>query len=541
MLAVVGCVLLLSGLFVWSAVHAVRFFSAPSVLDEMPVSTRDTTAGLPLAPDGSVDYLAAYNAEFGEGATPENNAAVLVLKAFGAEIWSEHGEDEAAELMAGTRDALGLTADEPLPDTWLSPYEFVDSGRATEVAGGEVVDDYVIEELDNKCRERPWRGEEYPVFAFWLEENAHALDLLVEASKRERWFWPAVGGSSPSGLAEVTLPELSPLRQAGRALAARAMLAIAEGEPAAACQDALALRRLGRLVRSQDGCMIACLVGAALEDLVVDTEMAIALSGSVPVDLKKQLAVQIWALPGVTGRERVLDKSERWFAHGELLGHFRKMGISPTPQDFALARGVVDAWYDRAVEAAGLSPWAERHAALRAIEDEMDAIGDELGSATGAFTATLQGGNARQKPLKMLGLLSWVACAPPGDLYYAIQLSATQRADITALALLLAVHKAENGNYPGALSDLVPELLDEVPQDRFTEGDLIYRRTADGYVLYSLGPNMTDDGGPTEGLISDLRVEPGESDDIGIAVPLPMGPVAPTATKQAVTGGRADD
>src|SRR5689334_18948683 len=37
----------------------------------------------PLQPDGSIDYLSAIEQRFGDGVTPENNAIVPLLRAFG--------------------------------------------------------------------------------------------------------------------------------------------------------------------------------------------------------------------------------------------------------------------------------------------------------------------------------------------------------------------------------------------------------------------------------------------------------------------------
>ena len=46
--------------------------------------SRETTVLLgPLNPDGTVNYVAAMNQMYGEGVTPENNAAVLLIQAAG--------------------------------------------------------------------------------------------------------------------------------------------------------------------------------------------------------------------------------------------------------------------------------------------------------------------------------------------------------------------------------------------------------------------------------------------------------------------------
>jgi hypothetical protein len=61
--------------------------------------------------------------------------------------------------------------------------------------------------------------------------------------------------------------------------------------------------------------------------------------------------------------------------------------------------------------------------------------------------------------------------------------------------------RAEGDRLPDALDDLVPRILDTLPHDPFPDAPPLYRRTDDGYVVYSVGPNLRDDGG-------DLRPPP---------------------------------
>ncbi len=73
------------------------------------------------------------------------------------------------------------------------------------------------------------------------------------------------------------------------------------------------------------------------------------------------------------------------------------------------------------------------------------------------------------------------------------RLQAKRRLLTTDLAIRL--HQQETGSNPERLADLVPGILPAVPADPFGSGPLIYRRTDDGYQLYSVGPNGKDDGG----------------------------------------------
>jgi hypothetical protein len=63
------------------------------------------------------------------------------------------------------------------------------------------------------------------------------------------------------------------------------------------------------------------------------------------------------------------------------------------------------------------------------------------------------------------------------------------------VALAVRAHRAEHAAYPASLAKLVPTYLDSIPDDPFGTGPVRYKRTGSSYVLYSVGPNGTDDGG----------------------------------------------
>ena len=69
---------------------------------------------------------------------------------------------------------------------------------------------------------------------------------------------------------------------------------------------------------------------------------------------------------------------------------------------------------------------------------------------------------------------------------------------------------SSKGAYPSRLYALVPEYLDEMPEDTFSGYAPRYFRTTEGFLLYSVGENMTDDGG---------RDRKADGDDIVVQVP----------------------
>ncbi len=77
---------------------------------------------------------------------------------------------------------------------------------------------------------------------------------------------------------------------------------------------------------------------------------------------------------------------------------------------------------------------------------------------------------------------------------------ATQNRDATLVSIALTVYHRRHGQWPERLEQLCPDLLPEVPLDRFDGQPLRYRIVDDRPLLYSVGRNRIDEGGklPTE-------------------------------------------
>jgi len=90
----------------------------------------------------------------------------------------------------------------------------------------------------------------------------------------------------------------------------------------------------------------------------------------------------------------------------------------------------------------------------------------------------------------------------------------TQTQDNVSVAFALARYHCDQGKYPKQLDELTPTYLKQIPQDIFSGKSLLYGRTDNGYILYSVGLNGKDDSG--HGPDDDPA-----GDDIVIRMPLP--------------------
>ena len=92
----------------------------------------------------------------------------------------------------------------------------------------------------------------------------------------------------------------------------------------------------------------------------------------------------------------------------------------------------------------------------------------------------------------------WPLTAFAPALTKASELSHRTKVQTEALVATIAAirYKRVHGDYPENLDRLLEaDLLRELPMDPYSDKPLVYKRTADGFTLYSLGPDFDDDGG----------------------------------------------
>lgn len=220
------------------------------------VSPRTTFITAPVAADGLPDYAAHLTALLGPAPPPEENAAVLVLEA----LWPLEMKPGSRELAAVCRalGAAGPPRDPPLVDLENDP-----------LVKAAVDDTKVV-------TEKPWRGDDLEAVSAWVTRNSPALDRLVAASRRPRYWFasPTLLESARPMLFSLLLPDIQSFRRAARSLACRGMWHLGAGRTTEAWTDILAIHRLSRLLGSQEHrhatFLVTHLVAIAVAD-VADT------------------------------------------------------------------------------------------------------------------------------------------------------------------------------------------------------------------------------------------------------------------------------
>src|SRR5262245_1603435 len=156
------------------------------------VSRETTFVTAPLLANGMPDYESDILEHARDGVTPQNNAATLLMAA----LWP--GDLATSDYNVVTRE-LGL------PKVPSNGLQRLDKYIQRVVAGKQTVDDAATpvtsstaegftaaseedpaEKLYDRILNSPWTTNEFPRIAEWVERNQKPLDLLVEASQRER-------------------------------------------------------------------------------------------------------------------------------------------------------------------------------------------------------------------------------------------------------------------------------------------------------------------------------------------------------------------
>lgn len=446
----------------------------------------------PVRPDGSIDYLAALNEELSKGVTPENNAAIPLLRAYGP------GDNERID-PAFVLVCKALNVGVPPAEEGTIELSYFLSRNKKDRPGDDLTDDADVEKLEDRIKQ-PWRAEELPDVAAWVRRHDAALVHLHDAADRPRYFMPLVQGNvEPRMVIMTLLPALHRSRSLANVACARAMMRLGEGDAAGALADLMAVRKVARHI-AQGSTLVELLVGMSMDDLASENERVAATSGQVSAEQLRRYAAELAALPPLPSAMKVVDRGERFILldtlqvasrHGfirtsTMAGAMRGQEIGRmswldmvTPVNYNAALRRANSLLDRFVAVGKEPTYARRNAAITSIEDDLRAL-----QAKGAMLIVAPGD-------------MMIAVLFPGLLKIEQRCQAQEMSrDLTILALRLEAWKHDQGAYPDRLGELAPQQsLGRIPQDRFLDGPLHYHADDDGYLLYSVGANMRDDQG----------------------------------------------
>lgn len=467
------------------------YLSVPS--RQIRIGRETTYVDGPRWPDGYIDYVAVFNQQPSAGITADNNAVTILVQAHGVDVVNESIRQRYFEL-------LGVAPPPADGDYLLDDYEFITPTDSLASVDRGLLENFRLSR--EAAATRPWARDEYPDVAELLDRNAKPLSLIVEASRRDRYYSPLLSAETPPCAALILLPIEQEQWTAVRQLTARAMRRLWDIDAHGAWDDLLACERLARLT-GQGPFLIQHSVSCGTQRIAFGGEVALIGDVSLTPELARKCLADLRSLPPRRSVVEIMDDFERLAALDFVTLTARceasKHSFVPAMPELNLVlSGAVD-WnivleqvndeFDRLVAILEL-PAEERRRQLKQFGESVTAF--EMPPGNLDVRSFIYG---RHEVSIDVGRQMVKLHVPTVDFALSSEISAIARERLVVVGFALAAHRYEQGDYPASLTELVPNVLDEVPLDPWSGRELIYRPTDDGYVLYSVNADLQDNGG----------------------------------------------
>ncbi len=333
-----------------------------------------------------------------------------------------------------------------------------------------------------------------------LPGNRKAIELARRASAMQRCQMPYFGDSR-SSVISILLPNLSGLRMVSKLLIADGKRLEHEGKYDEAIGNYLITMRMGAHV-SQGVTLIEGLVGLAVwgiaDRAAVDMVLGRPLSAQQLTTLHRQLEAYAPRLPTV---QRGLE-GERAFGPAVV----DELCARPLQLPWRL-QGVDSLWIPAPPRPSSEDGWSRLEQRIgqlilpdRAVKRHMLGYYDEvLKRAQSGPRAAAKSDFDEERYLTEI--------IPRWDVLSRIMLPSLSRAtllghrakvELAALRIIVAIrlYMLEHyGAIPSSLDELNTRLPDHAMLDPFSDDPLVYRPGDSGWLLYSVGPDLVDDGG----------------------------------------------
>ena len=338
----------------------------------------------------------------------------------------------------------------------------------------------------------------------WLEDNQEAIDALRKGSRcpncwseyqsdeTELSKAPLATFLMVSAIVANAMEILPNYRRLAFALQWQIRYEANNGDIDTALSDSIALTKFGGHLQGH-GLLIEQLVGVAIEGLAHNAIFMLLDRIDVPADVLKSTQEE---LDKQLGRhEPVISwEAEKVFWYDTIQRTFTDDGKGGGRM---LVRGlayvVTDDWKENLWRYVSFS-FPDRKEMVAKIDryfGRFDELLDETPWDLHDVDIEDQGPNEVQITPFMLSLLG---PAHRGVSQIAWRMKTGKEALLTVLAVMR--YEKEKGQYPASLDELVEAgYLKKLPMDPYSDGPLVYRRTDSGFLLYSFGINLTDDGG----------------------------------------------
>ncbi|MDR3183477.1 MAG: type II secretion system protein GspG [Planctomycetaceae bacterium] len=500
----------------------------------MPLRVSKETSGIdsPICPDGTPDYFAVYEQTYIDKLLPaEDNGMSLIVAALGPKVleqaalakevpWeqmptNEQSKDWFITYYVPLCEHLGI-------DPYTKPHYYHTAGFYTMFKEKKLdsKEDPDGNQLYNKLVSAPFEKTDYLEVAQWLNERNPVLDLFGTAVRKTNYVcWHQRPQKEKSFVYAVLLPEMQAQREFFHDLRVRIAARLGSGDIDGAWYDIMSMLYLSRKHYIHQPFLVGSLIGFAAETQAYEAlDILLHQNGLSQAQLTR-FAAELSALPRADAlREAVrmelllpyMILVHRHYYHnygGGVLSPrnpFERMMLMPLemPIDLNIAGKQITSFYrqhridvnndtDFPLDVRTLQ---ERY---RTASTQLERKEEYMEKMT-AYLPLLALSSVRIRS-QVCGDIALFEGSPALGAVYQVVQRVNARLEVMRLAILIERYKLDTGSYPQSLDKLVPKYIDAVPFDPCTrQNTLTYKLkpSADtAYLLYSFGPNGTDDGG----------------------------------------------
>ena len=320
--------------------------------------------------------------------------------------------------------------------------------------------------------------------------DADIAGLREASAKRPEARFPIAYDHEPAF--EILLPHLTQMKGLCQLLQVRATAELAAGQSGEAFSELKLGFRLSDAIRD--------------EPILIDHLVRIATLGINLQTVREGLARHAWS-------DVQLAELEKYLASVNLLAEYQhamrgERAFGTSALNYIRRQGLrfnAHEWFTDSLSGEGFVSWmpsgwfyqnmltmSQMHQVftLPAVDEKAHRVLPEYVERLAAATEALGGESYR--PYKFFAAMFFPALSK------AIMKSARMQTyvDAAQVACALERYRLANDKYPDTLAALEPTFLEKVPNDVMDGKPVRYRiTTEDGYLLYSVGWNQTDDGG----------------------------------------------
>jgi len=451
----------------------------------------------PLDSNGDVDYLEAINLRCAEGVTTENNAFVKLFQVIGPipndaettnaiakrlgidppqedgdyfqefEAWlvqegqrrrDESWERETEGLM-GEGDPLAV----PKSELEFAPIENVQESRKKME---RALSQYVFAELN------PWSSSDFPEVEKWRKLHEPLMNVAREGIDRSHYYYPLVSDGTPRVM-NASLYYTEDISKLSWYFSLNAMNRLHEGDVDGCIEDLKSQFRLGIHI-SKGPTLVEELRGIATVGRVLDGVASVCASEKADAQELKNLLRWVNEMEMIGGAGQRVDQTERFVGLDAAVSMARgNMGVTGAVSsmesgiqmfsrivEWEEVLQIMNANYDRMAEAAKIEDPQQARDAQAVLEQEL--IENEKWVVDNMTISALKG--RRAKGIWLGRMLSGMLLPAADQIFDSENANKTKHA-MLKMAIAASIYKKENGQYPAALSDLVPQYLDALPAD----------------------------------------------------------------------------